>query len=69
VENKVLNKLPAPETKTIERYYLDGEEITQSDYKAIKKFIKRCCSSCSQAKTQEENPYLRQYSGSGSYYS
>lgn len=61
------NKLPMLEAKTIEKYYLDGEEITESEYQAIKKFIKCCCSRCSQAKAQENLP-LEQYSGGSSYH-
>jgi hypothetical protein len=67
VENNVKNNLSMLETKTIEKYYLDGEEITQSDYKAIERFIKLFCSSCSQAKAQGSR-YVETYSGSGSYH-
>jgi hypothetical protein len=53
------------ERTTIEKYYRLGEEITQSHYKAIEKFIRRFCGSYSQAKAQESF-HLEQYSGSGS---
>ncbi len=57
MENKTLEDkglLLAVETEGNEKkYYLDGEEITESDYRAIKKYVKRFCSTCWQAKAQE----------------
>ena len=42
MENKTF---PVLEKKTVEVYYLDGEEITESEYKGIAKYIARFCNS------------------------
>jgi len=44
----------------IKKYYLDGEEIKESDYLAIKSYVNRFCQSCWKAKA-EENRRLGQH--------
>jgi hypothetical protein len=53
------------ETKTITKYYLDGEEISESNYEAIIKYIKRVCGNCPQSKASNSR-LVETYTGSGS---
>ena len=64
MEDEVKNEPPMLEIKIIKKYYLDAEEITECEYKAIEKFINRFCNSCSQA--TQGSRYVETYSGSGS---
>jgi len=44
------------EKKTIDKYYLDGKEITESEFRAIEKFIERFCNNCCKFIIQKEYP-------------
>jgi hypothetical protein len=41
------------ERKTVEKFYLDNEEITEGEYKAVQKYITRFCNFCQLNKDQK----------------
>jgi hypothetical protein len=46
------------EKKTVDKYYLNGEEITESEFKAIERFIERVCNKCCRYIIQQEYPAM-----------
>jgi|GEM_PF-2629986 hypothetical protein len=50
MNNAVLGK------KTIDKYYLDSKEITESEFRAIEKFIEHFCNTCCKLMIQKEYP-------------
>jgi|GEM_PF-1705011 hypothetical protein len=59
MESKIENSTHVLEKKSVDKYFLDGEEITESDYKAIEEYIKR-------VRSQTEGP---KHGTSGQFFS
>jgi hypothetical protein len=66
MDNDVENKHPVLEKKTVDKYYLNGEEITESDYNAIAKFVTRFCSICPRYRRFPESRLVETSTGGNS---